>query len=149
MYPNQPLPRDLENVTANENDRILIKTPLKTLQEHPGHPPFLVMRFDALLPTTTLETILQSWDLFISTSPVHKLKNDKSRSTAPAFHLGVWEVTFNQPRTTAETRQASPTIIEAMDRLLGDVKTLVVPKIVKLLKRYLPVQWEKQKWSVN
>jgi hypothetical protein len=93
--------------------------------------------------------ILRAWDQVQATSPRHLIKREGARSTTPAYHWGVWEVTASRPYITLESHQQTPEAILAIDNLLGLVKKHVVAKIIKITKEYLPYQWIRQERQVD
>jgi hypothetical protein len=126
----------------------MVPTPKDIQSLDPDHPPFLVLRHDSIISPKKLSEILAAWDFVQSTSPKHHIKRE-NRSATPGYHWGIWEITLDHPCITRESREQSKEAILAIDQLLGLVKELVVPKIIKMTKEYLPVQWTHQERYIN
>jgi len=87
--------------------------------------------------------LLNRWKFLRDQGPIHYIKKER-RSRTPALHIGVWHIYGSEPRITRETRDQSPEVIEAMDRLLEAIKRWVVPRVKNFLKNYCPHQWARQ-----
>lgn len=108
------------------------------------HPPYLMLRLDSIISPWNREEILAAWDKVQVASPHHLIQREGARSSTPAYHWGVWEATAKKPYITRESREQTPEAIASIDKLLGLVKKLVVPKVIKVTKEYLPDQWIRQ-----
>jgi hypothetical protein len=126
-----------------------IPTPKYVLSKDPEHPPYLVLCLDSIISKKKQGEILTAWDRVQATSPHHLIKHEEACSATPAYHWGIWEVTAKTPYIIQESKKQTPEVISAIDTLLDLVKKLVVPKIIKITKEYLPDQWTRQERLVN
>jgi hypothetical protein len=120
-----------------------------------GPPPYLVMRFANVIPTSTLAELLVLWD-HLNALDIRYPDADHRRSGQPALHLGVWELYSARPIISADsrqTRQSNPSkraaVVEALDALLGLIKTAVVPILERIMQWYVPGQQRVQERYVN
>jgi hypothetical protein len=140
-YPGPP--GTLPDLGTSEHAILRVPTPNLELRG-PNHPPYMLLRFDNIVLPAHRSKILAAWDTLQSTHPRHHLKRERSRSTTPAYHFGVWEVSLPDPLITSETRIQCQEAVVAIDNLLLQIQRYVAPKIKSLLKRHLPNQWDNQ-----
>ena len=143
-YPDATNPETLPSVPSFPHGILKIPTPAYKLLSDPEHPPYLLLRLDSIITKKNQGDILRAWDCLQATSPSHLIKREGARSATPGYHWGIWEVTAQTPYITSESKKQTPEAILAIDNLLGLVKKMVVPKIIKMTKHYLPNQWLQQ-----
>jgi hypothetical protein len=141
-YAGSPLTNPLE-----EHARFFLPVPDLSSRD-PNHPPYLMLRFTKVLSLSNQTRVLQAWDALQALNPVHHIAREKSRSTTPGLHVGVWELNSTTPYITKETTSQEEDVIIALDHLLELVKQLMVPKINSLTRRYLPIQFARFQLSV-
>jgi hypothetical protein len=143
-YPDARHPENLHVVPLTRNGILKVPTPKYKLSLDPDHPPYLILRLDLIVSVKKQWALLAAWDQVQAASPQHYIKREQARSTTPAYHWGIWEVTAPAPYITRESKDQTAEAILAIDKLLGLVKELMVPKIIQMMKEYLPVQWKHQ-----
>lgn len=130
-----------------EHERLFVRVPnLESLD--PRHPPYLMLRFDNVLSIAGQKRIFQAWLDLQSLNPKHHIAREMSRSTTPALHVGIWEMSSATPYVTRETVKQTEEVIIALDRLLLLVKSLMVPKILSLTRRFIPNQFSRNQRHV-
>ncbi len=137
LYPGL-ITRDLPSVTTI--GRFYIPTPIK---RHALHPPYLIARFDQVVKQSVNERLIAAWDNLLQAG-IRFPKPHLSRSSTPALHLGIWEAYSKQPFVTSDSRAQSSDVIVAMDKFLYLIRQLIAPKLLNLLKRDYPQQYERQ-----
>jgi hypothetical protein len=148
-YPDALHPESLATVPSIPDGILLVPTPAYKLVSDPEHPPYLMLRLASIVSQWKQSELLAAWDKVKATSPRHYIKSEEARSVTPAYHFGIWEITNRVPYITRETKSQTAAAILAIDKLLGLVKEQVVPKIISMMKEYLPVQWQHQQRYVN
>ena len=143
-YPDAQHLENLMVVPSMPDGILRVPTPASTLVSDPNHPPYLMLRLVSIVSERKQSELLAAWDQVQATSPRHYIKREEARSATPAYHFGVWEVTARAPYITRETKDQTADAILAIDKLLKLVKEQVVPKIISMMKEYLPVQWKHQ-----
>jgi hypothetical protein len=148
-YPDTRQLQNLPVVPSMPDGILRVPTPLSNLTSDPDHPPYLMLRLVSIVSRRKQSELLAAWDKVKVSSPKHYIKREAARSATPAYHFGVWEVTAPAPYITQESKDQTADALLAIDKLLGLVKEQVVPKIISMMKEYLPVQWKHQERSVN
>lgn len=143
-YPDSQHPENYPVLPSNPDGILLTPTPPSTLVSDPQHPPYMILRLISIVSERTQSELLAAWDQVKATSPKIYIKDDDARSITPAYHFGIWEVTSRVPHVTRETRDQTANAILAIDKLLRLIKAQVLPKIISMMKEYLPVQWAHQ-----
>jgi hypothetical protein len=143
-YPDAQHPENLPVVPSLPHGILHVPTPKPELDSDPDHPPYMILRLVSIVPEWVQLALLDAWDQVKATSPRHYIKSEEARSATPAYHFGIWEVTALAPYITRESKDQTANAILAIDKLLRLVKELVVPKMISMIKEYLPVQWKHQ-----
>lgn len=143
-YPDAQDPENLPVVPSLPHGILHVPTPQAMLVSDPDHPPYMLLRVVSIFSEQKQLALLAAWDEVKAASPRHHIKSEVARSVTPAYHFGIWEVTARAPQITRESRDQKAHAILAIDKLLGLVKKLVVPKMISMIKEYLPVQWKHQ-----
>ena len=143
-YPDAADPENLPVVPSMPGGILRVPTPAATLALDADHPPYLMLRLVSIVSPRKQLELLAAWDRLKATSPRHYIKSEEARSATPAYHFGTWEVTARAPYITRESKDQTADAILAIDNLLGLVKEQVIPKIISMMKEYLPVQWKHQ-----
>jgi len=148
-FPDAANHENLPIVPSLPGGILRIPTPAPTLALDSDHPPYLMLRLVTIVSKRKQLELLAAWDRLKATSPRHYIKSEEARSATPAYHFGIWEVTARAPYITRESKDQTAEAVVAIDNLLGLVKEQVVPKIISMMKEYLPVQWKHQERWVN
>jgi len=145
-FPTYHSPADLATATASGS--FLVPTPSTRNQPEillpPFHPIYLAMRFDKVIHDRAMTRLMTAWVSFIDSPVKFEEKKKENRSSSPALHLGVWEITSSTPYITSQSKHQHPTAIVCMDNFLLLVKEFVGPKIRRLLDLHSPRTLERQ-----
>ena len=106
------------------------------------------MRFDAVIHVRAMKTLLDAWTGFRDSSVQFPKKKKENRSSSPALHLGVWEISASTPYITSESKNQQPNTIVSMDNFLFLVKEFIAPKILRLLHLHSPQTLQRQNWCL-
>lgn len=138
MYPKQELEE------APESGRLRFIPPPSVYDTDPLHPPYLALRFDEIFKSASHEIeILNAWDA-LKAAGVKFPKPDKSRSTTPALHMGIWQRYTTIPYISLDTHDQTPSALAKMDDFLSLIKKYIAPRILDFLKDEFP---ETYKWN--
>jgi hypothetical protein len=149
QFPDACHPENLPAVPTSPGTVLAVPTPSEELKADPQHPPYLMLHCVSVVSPRTQSLLLAAWNRVLSVSPKNHIKLEQSRSKTPAYHWGVWEASASKPLITRESRLQSREAIAAIDNLLSLVGQLVVPKVIRMTRYYLPVQWEAQERYAN
>jgi hypothetical protein len=129
---------------APKGGRLRFIPPPSIYDSDPSHPPYLALRFDKIFrkPSHEIE-ILNAWD-DLKAAGVKFPKSDKSRSSTPALHLGIWQRYRNKPYISSDTREQTPLAIAKMDDFLSLIIKYISPRILDFLRDEFP---ETYKWN--
>jgi hypothetical protein len=143
-YPDVSHPESLPAVPSTLHSILQVPTPAFKMASDPTHLPYMILRCDSILSPWKQDQILAAWNRVQAVLPQHLIKWAETCSKTPAYHWGIWEASSHWPFITQESREQAPEAIAAIDRLLELVGRLMVPKIIKMTKTYLPDQWKAQ-----
>lgn len=134
-YPGET-PSGLE--LAPMRGRLKFYPPASEYDKDSHHPPLLAMRFDQIWRKPAQETqILDAWDALIAAG-VKFPPPDKSRSSTPGLHFGIWQRFRDAPYISGDTRNQNPEVIPKIDAFLGLIKEYIAPRLIDFLKDEFP-----------
>lgn len=126
----------------------VVKLDDEILEAQPkDHPAVTAIRADTIVSEEGQRAILNKWDeLKQLGGPKYTAhsKND-NRSSTPALHCGVWNLSSDRPFVTADTRQkdAHPATRACLEELCELIKTHVAPRIKRMIQIHSPNLWPK------
>ena len=149
-YPTSPADLiSVEDVIPNPEHRDMSKTTISIKSPIPPdspsfHPPYLGIRLHALLTDHEQVHILKKFHQMVAAGAQHLLKKKDQRSSTPAYHLGIWEVTQPKPLITQETCRQSQHATNAIRRFLRAVQKHIAPKLSALQFTIARPLWARQ-----
>ncbi|KAF8347126.1 hypothetical protein F5887DRAFT_1072655 [Amanita rubescens] len=108
-------------------------------------PDFLFKKFGNVISQGQMRRLIKKWQCFVDTGVKPKGKRHDTRSTKPAFHLGVWRRYQKIPHITEDSNSEIDNVREASDAFLTALRNIVASKISTYTENYAPRIWKEQK----
>lgn len=132
--------------TASSHGRILVPTP--AYPRYAELPPYLVARFDQVVPLRIQEDLLRLFDGIVDAGAVVHDKNS-ARSETVSYHIGTWEKYDDGPYLTSDTSNQSPLASQAIHTFMAYVARHVAPIYARHLEEHFPREFAQQKMYVS
>lgn len=132
--------------TISSNGQIFILTP--AYLQYAELPPYLVARFDQIVPLWRQEDLLHLFDAIVDAGAIVHDKNHAHSATV-SFHIGCWEKYEKGPYLTADTSDQSPLATQVIHAFMAYCSKHLAPLYARHMKEHFSQEFAQQQMYVS